>query len=184
MHSHSKRVPKTCTELTERIAALVPRVMQANNVEFVFTDEETDYPQELAQRYNQTSPEKYFAYSPYSYEVTHYNSFRVRVELNDTPRVAPGDTRHVKMTVQSNPYIRETHKLQFRLILPDGWSAGHYPKTLSVLYPQPLHGLFGVASLEFDLVAGECVEALNRVYMEITAPNICYPLMIPITLIG
>ena len=184
MHSHSKRVPQTCTELTERIAALLPRVMQANKVELVFTDEETDYPAELAQSYNSVSPEKYFAYSPYSYEITHYNAFHVRVELDQTPRVVPGDTRHVKITVQSNPYIRETHKLQFRLILPDGWSAGHHPNNLTVLYPQPLHGLFGVASLEFDLAVGDRVEAVNRAYVEITSYGLCYPMMIPITLIG
>ncbi|MBR7098967.1 MAG: ADP-ribosylglycohydrolase family protein [Clostridia bacterium] len=184
MHSQSKRVPKTCTELTERIAALLPRVMQANQVAFQFTNEQTDYPSEDLEKYNQVSPEKYFARSPYSYEITHYDSFRVRVELSDTPRVVPGDTRHVKLSVQANPMMRETRKLQFRLLLPDGWSAGHHPKTLSVLYPQPLHGLFGEASLEFDLVAGERVEAINRVYMEITAANLCYPMMIPITLIG
>ena len=181
---HTKRVPKTCTELTERVAAILPRVMQANNVPFALTDEETDYPLELRQQFNQASPEQYFAYSPYSYEVTHYDTFHVRVELNETPRVAPGDTRHVKLTIQSDSKMRETHRFQLRLLLPDGWSASHYPKTLLLLYPQVVHGLFGTASLEFDLIAGENVEAVNRAYMEITSPGLCYPMMIPITLIG
>ena len=35
---HSKRVPKSCTELTERIAALVPGVMKDNKVDFFLTD--------------------------------------------------------------------------------------------------------------------------------------------------
>jgi exonuclease VII large subunit len=131
-----------------------------------------------------TSPEKYFAISPYSYEVTHYSAFSTRVELNDTPRIAPREMRRVKLTVQSNPYLRETHKLQLQLHLPSGWSASHYPKTLSVLYPQPAHGLFGNSSLEFELTAGEAVDAVNRIYMEITSTNLSYPMMIPIILIG
>ena len=181
---HKMHIPKTCTELTERIAALLPRVMQANKVKFTLTDEMTDFPAELAEKYNRVSPEKYFAYSPYSYEITHYSAFSVRVELSDTPRVAPGDTRRVKLTIQSSPYLRETHKLQFRLLAPNGWSAGHYPKTLTLLYPQPAHKLFGNASIEFDLTVGENVDAVNRVYMEITSSELCYPMMIPITLIG
>ena len=181
---HSKRVPKTCTELTERVAALVPSIMKANKVDFLLTDEDIDYPAELVEQYNSDRSDKYFSYSPYSYEITHYDALKVRVELNDTPRVAPGDIRHVKMTVYANPNIRETHKLQFRLILPDSMSAGHYPKTLSLLYPQPIHGLFGKASIEFDITLGETVDAINRAYMEITSPNLCYPMMIPITLIG
>ena len=150
----------------------------------MLTDEETDYPAEIVKKYNCVSPEKYFAYSPYSYEVSHYSNFNVRVELCDTPRVSPGDTRRVKLTIQSNPYLRETHKLCLRLLLPEGWNASHYPKTLSVLYPQPAHGLFGDASLEFDLTVGESVDAINRIYMEITGANLCYPMMITIILIG
>ena len=181
---HNRRIPKTCTELTERIARLLPRVMQDHKIKLTLTDEETDYPAEEAKKYNRVSPERYFAYSPYSYEVTHYDAFSVRVELSDTPRVAPGESRRVKLTVQSRPELRETHKLQLRLLLPEGWSAGYYPRTLSLLYPQHAHGLFGTASVEFDLTAGDGVEVVNRSYMEITSPNLAYPLMIPITLIG
>ena len=181
---HSKRVPKSCTELTERVAALLPYVMRANKVDFSFTDAATDYPTEIAKTYNRVDPKQYFDYSPYSYEVTHYTAFTTRVELSDTPRVVPGDTRHIKLTLQSDYMMRETHKLQMRLILPDGWSAGHYPKTLSVLYPQPIHELYGIASLEFDITVGENVDAVNRAYMEITSGNLCYPMMIPITFIG
>lgn len=181
---HSKRVPKNCTELTQRVAALLPTIMEANKVVFEFTDGKTDYPSDLVKKYNSTRSSKYFAYSPYTYEVTHYEALKVRVELNDTPRVAPRDVRRVKLTVHANPYMRETHKLQLRLILPDGWSAGYLPKTLTLLYPQPIHGLLGDAIVEFDLTVGENVDVVNRVYMEITSTNLCYPVIVPITLIG
>jgi len=182
MYQH--RAPKSCTELTERVAALMPCVMQDNGVKFELTDGETDYPAELASVHNRATPEKYFAYSPWSYEVTHYDCLSARVELSDTPRVAPGDTRRVKLSVHSNPNLRETHKFQLRLLLPEGWTAGHYPRTALLLYPQPIHGLYGDTAIEFDITVGENVDAVNRAYMEITSPHICYPMMIPITFIG
>lgn len=182
MHQH--RAPKTCTELTNRVAALLPRVMADNKIKFELTDEKTDYPTELAKKYNGEGSEKYFAYSPYSYNVTHYSAFNVRVELDNTPRVSPGDVRHVKLSIHAHPDLRESHKFQTRLILPDGWKASHYPRTVHLLYPQAIHNLYGDASLEFDVTAGDNVDVVNRAYMEITSPNLCYPMMIPITFIG
>ena len=182
MYAH--RLPKTCTELAERVAALVPSVMAAHKVRFAFTDGKSDLPAALLAKYNGVAPEQYFARSPFSYDITHYRSFCVRVELDKTPRVAPGDVRRITLTVFTAPDLLETHMLQTRLLLPEGWSASHYPRTLHLLYPQPIHGLHGNASLSFDLTVGERVEAVNRAYMEITSPNLAYPMMIPITLIG
>ena len=181
---HQYRLPKSCTELTERVAALLPRVMADNKVKFEFTDGESDLSASVLEKYNGVKPDKYFAYSPWSYEITHYAGFATRVELNDTPRVAPGDVRRVKLTVQARPGVLETYKMQMRLILPEGWRAGHYPRTITVFYQQPLHGIYGDTSLEFDVTVGDCVQAVNRAYMEIVSPNLCYPMMIPITFIG
>lgn len=181
---HQYRAPKTCTELTERVAALLPDVMKSNKVNFALTEGESCYPAQLAAHYNRDTSSAYFAYSPYSYEVSHYHLLRARVELDASPRVAPDDTRLVKLTLRSQSDLCESHKLQMRLILPDTWSAGHYPKTLMLLYPQPIHGLYGEASLSFEITAGELVAPINRAYMEITAQNLAYPMMIPIVFIG
>jgi len=74
--------------------------------------------------------------------------------------------------------------MQMRLILPEGWTAGHYPRTLTAFFQQPAHGIFGDSSLEFDVTVGENVDAVNRAYMEIVSPNLCYTMMIPITFVG
>ena len=182
MHQH--RVPKTCTELTQRVAAQMPLVMAANKVPFAFTDGETDYPAEIAAKFNCENPEKYFAFSPYTYEITHYDHCTARVELNDSPRVASGESRRVKVTITARPTLRESHKLQLRLILPEGWTAGHYARTLLLEYPQPIHGLYGDAPVEFEITAGDVVEPINRAYLEVVTPNICYPMMIPIVFLG
>ena len=88
------------------------------------------------------------------------------------------------MLFRSAPLMRETHKLFLRLIFPDGWSAGYYPKTFSMLYPQVIHKLYGDVSVEFDVTAGESVDAVNRIYAEITSTDLCYPALIPIVLVG
>ena len=135
-------------------------------------------------KYCSATPESYFARSPYSYEVTHYDAFHTRVELDKTPRVAPGDVRRVTLTFLCPDYIQESRKLQLRLLLPEGWRAGSYQKTVSLMYPQPPHGIYGDASASFEITAGEHVEAVNRLYMEVTSPTLSYPVIVPIILIG
>lgn len=177
-------IPKTCTELTERIAALLPRVMSANEVPFSFTDDLTELPANLAERFRSADASGMLDRSPYSYDITHYAHFDVRVELNDTPRVGTGDVRRVRLTVRAHLGLWKTHKLELRLLLPEGWSCERYPRTLSLEYPQPWHDIEGEAAVEFSVTVGEKVEAVNRAYMEITSGCLAYPAVIPITFIG
>lgn len=182
------RIPHTCSELTRRVAALVPAVMAANHVPFEFTDEDDLIDADTLAACRSVTAKQLLDRSPYSYDITHYHAFSVRVELNDTPRVAPGDVRRVKLTFFCNPKVEESRKLQLRLILPAGFSVEHYEKNISLLYAQPLHGLWGNASTQFDIHANECtgvgIEAINRIYAEITSPTLSYPVMVPIILIG
>ena len=181
---YQRHIPKSCTELAERIAALLPAVMKANRIKFTLTEENTDYPQYYFEKYNALETESLFGRSRYSYEVTNCDAFRVRVELDDTPRVCPRDRRQVTLTFLCDPRQEESRKLQLKLWLPEGWQASHYQKTLSLPYPQPLHGLYGEEKMTFTVTVGEKVEEVMRAYMEVTCPTLCYPVMIPIVLIG
>ena len=158
--------------------------MEANGVPFTFTDDATEISMDPPTTRDGNNLGELFNRSPYSDDITHYPSFKTRVELDDTPRVSTGDLRRVKLTVKASPRVQKTHKLYLRLFLPDGWSCERYPRTLSLEYAQPLHGIMGEASVELDVFVGERVEAINRAYMEITSPTLAYPMMIPITFIG
>ena len=114
----------------------------------------------------------------------YYHAFSVRVELNDTPRVAPGDVRRVRLTFFCNPRVVESRKLQLRLLLPAGFSVDRYERTVSLLYAQPLHGLWGNVSTDFNIHVEAFTEAVNRIYAEITCPTLPYPVMVPIIFIG
>ena len=182
MYSH--RIPKTCAVLTDRVCALVPDVLRKNHVSFAFTDAKTDYPAGDAAHWNRLTADDILSRPPYSYDVTVYRPLTVRVAYDDTPRVGAGDTRRVTLTFLCNPEISESRKLQMRLLLPDGWSVGRYDRTVSLPYPQHIHGIWGSAETEFTVNVGDTVDTVMRAYAEITSPTLPYPMMIPLIFIG
>lgn len=177
-------IPKTCTELTQRIAALVPAVMAANGVDFRFTEEAAAVDEKTIRSLSRMTAKDFLERSPYSYDITGCRIFSVRVEMDQSPRIAPLDERRIRLTFFCNPEIQETRKLHFRLLLPDGWSAAGFGRTLTLPYPQPIHGIFGVESMSFTLQAGETVEPVMRAYVEVTTHTHPVPVMIPLVFIG
>ena len=155
-----------------------------NKEKFSFTDEESDYPEKYKKRYNSVSPDMYFERSRYSYDVTHYGAFSVRVEYDGTPRISPCESRRVKLTFICDRDVMETRRLELRAILPDGWMISEYSKNLLLEYPQPEHKIYGTASVEFDVTFVGCLSGVNRAYIEVTSPSLAYPAMIPITFVG
>ena len=178
-------IPKSCTELSERVHALVPEVMRANKVQFAFTDETTDYPTEDLEKWNRLTSVDYLNCSPYSYLIDHYLQMAVRVELDEEPNVKPGDARKVKLSVISRPGFSITRRVHLKLLLPEGWTVEQYPKNLLLEYPQPKTGKIpGIAVAEFNVTVGEKTEAVNRLYAELTCDTIPYPVMVPIIFLG
>lgn len=182
--NYSGWIPKTCQELTQRVFRLVPGVMAANKVPFMFTDEPTDYVPFERGVWEQLPSLDICTRSPYSYDVTNYRPLSVRVELNDTPRVAQQQERQVTLTFMYKSIFAEQRKLQMRLLLPETWSVGSYPRTIALDYPQPPHGIYGTAKAQFTVTVGEKIDAVNHIYAELITPGIPYPMIIPITMIG
>lgn len=108
----------------------------------------------------------------------------VRVELDGSARIREGEEKRVTLTFLCNPTVVESRKLQMRLLLPEGWSCEGYARNISLPYAQPPHGLFGDASTAFTIRAGDRIEAVNRLYAEITCPTLAYPILVPIICIG
>lgn len=181
--SYNAGIPKTCTELANRISAMVLDVMKANHVDFEFTDEKEEIDEEELQKHNNLTYDTFFNMSPYSYDIDKNRPLKVKVELDKTPRVRSGEERRVKLTFSTETAC-ESRKLQMRLILPDSWESSYYERTIALDYPQPLHAIYGTASTEFTLTAGDIISAVNRVYAEITCASIPYPIMVPIIFLG
>ena len=182
--TYAARIPKTCTELTNRIAALVDSVMATNKIDFEWTDGDTEISEEDFCKYNKNTSAQLLDRAPYSYDITNYRAFDIRVEMNDTPRVMPGDKRDITLTFTANPRLEETHKLRLNLLMPDGWTAEHYAKSVQVIYPQHSHNLYGIEKTSFTINVGDHIDCINRMYAEITSDTLPYPMVVPITFIG
>lgn len=182
------RIPKSCQALTERVYALVPQVMKASGMSFSFTEEPTqtleDSRSYVSSLYDAEGYRRMLERVPYSYDVTNYRPFTVRVELDQSSKVSAGDERNVTLTFYINWQIHESRKLQMRLLLPNGWSCNHYEKTVFLPYAQMGQGIDGSVQTAFTVTVGEQVDSVNRVYAEITCPTMAYPVMVPIAFIG
>jgi len=173
-------LPKTCTELTERIMKQIPEIMRFNEIDLEFTDGETEADDEFMKKHNSKTADDFLTFERYSYEVLHNTHIRARVEILDNPKISANETRKVRLSFYNN--FDDAKRISLRLILPEGWSCSDYAKTicLEMEYNQSLKG----AQTEFTVCAGEKTDAINRLYMEATSPCISQPLLVPITFIG
>lgn len=181
---YNAQIPKSCNELTNRVAALVPSVMKANEIAFEFCEEESQIVPEAPSMYTEFALKHLTERAPYSYDVTSHPIIKARVEFDKVPRVQPGEKRDVKLTVLCMPEWTESYKLELRLILPEGWSCNGCDRTITLPYPQPIHGIYGIESTSFTITAGEQVDSVNRIYVEMTNPSFASPVIVPITFIG
>ncbi|MBE6688778.1 MAG: ADP-ribosylglycohydrolase family protein [Ruminococcaceae bacterium] len=186
-------VPATCTELTDRVMALVensvntalrpfygdgtywpqPRAME-------FTDGQTDYGNE-----HELWPMDSKQYitdlcnrSPYSYEIDLVYA-TARVEYTQAPFIKPFETK--KATVKFFTKTQQTNSLNFRFLTPEGFTAkGSRGVTLCRLNTDTPR----TPALELEVTAGEKLEYMNRVVVEVTAENHAIVGYIPVCFIG
>lgn len=173
-------LPQSCTELTQRVMKLVPEMMKASGIEMQFTDEASEFETDTLKMFNSMHAKDILPQGKYSYDILNYTPLWARVEILDNPVIAPMEKRSVKVTF-FNRY-QDAKRLNLRLILPAGWSAEGCRKTilLEMLVNQTKEG----ESLTFDIQAGETVEAINRVYLEVTGCTFVQTVMIPIFFVG
>ncbi len=177
-------IPKSCTALTARVAALVPEVMKENGAPLCFAEDD-DIPQSELEKFNLLTDKELLDRAPNSYDICDSRTVTVRLELDGSPRIAPGETRGVTLSFIPKRHIRQTHKFHLKLILPEGWSSEGMAKTLSLEYAKQEFELYRAgARASFTITAPESVDDVNRAYVEITAPTIAAPIIVPITLIG
>ena len=172
-------MPKTCTELTDRVLKLVPQMMEYHKIPFEFYEgeNETDDLKEFSEK---SADEILWLHNGYSYEILNAAQLKVRVEYRETPKVVAGDIRHLKLTFED--IWEDAKRVKLRLLLPDGWGTSGYRKSLYLepFWNQPKEGF----PIEFDIIVGDQLQAINRVYMEVTSPCMVQPMMIPIVFVG
>ena len=174
-------LPQSCTELTERVMKAIPGVMAYYGIDFAFSDKENEIEKSEIAAFQCKEHKDLISDKRYWYEILNYTPFNVRIEYNESPKIKGGDTRVVKVYFTNN--LQDAKRLNFNLILPEGWSASGYNKTLCV--EMKCNQTDGeVQFAEFEITAGNEIKEINRVYLEITSFSFAQPVIIPIIFIG
>ena len=182
-HGILRRVPKTCTELTERVVRMAPVMLLENGSDVVFGESE-DIPEniyELTLRDNERTL-KLFSRPEYSFTVDYIHG-AATVILPGDPKIKAGEPYKIKVRFENNwahvsAIDPRMHKL--RWFTPDGISVSgekcvylhHYNSHYS-----------GIAEAEFEILA-ESVEPINRIVLEIVTEGRLTAGYVPIVLFG
>lgn len=167
----------SCTDLTRRVINQLPLVMGAFDVPMEYTDGETEYdlkPHFMIPQFNIPA-------NPYTYdELADLIHMKVRAEFDRMPVIAPGES--IKLTFGFLDCVGEPKNLQLRLHLPEGWSAD-YRRTIHIKHATTATPL-REHKTDAVITAGENVEAVNRVFLEVRTEG--YPVcgMIPVVILG
>ena len=174
------RVPRTCTKLTDRVIAQTPHMLFANDAYVALTDGEDVIPED-AEEIMRASV-KCADLTPYS---MHFEfPFAIaEVSLCSAPDIEALGEKRVTVKLKNRRYVLDNrpYSLTARWWLPDGFSVRG--KQTTVLFHGNSHNPCG-CTLEYTLIAGETVEAVNRCVLELTAVGRPTPMYIPITLLG
>ena len=178
------RVPKTCTDLSQRVVAAAPLVLSSNNANVSIVSDENEIPEgveqaltEQCQLWREQNP-----LIPYSFKISN-EIFSATAVLDKEPQIVPFDTVSGRIIIRSTRYFGdETYNLNLRWWLPDGFTAPEMPKT-AVIRANNSHSK-PVTEIPFTVNLGENVSATNRCVLEITALGRSTALYIPFVLIG
>ncbi len=174
-------IPKTCTELTERVLKLMPEMFMAHGVELFWTKEETKIDETEREKVLSGYAQEVFARSPLSFEVPGTLHTQTVVEYERDPVVKAGENFKLKITLKN--LRRDAHFYTVETYLPEGWSADHN-KTVAIRYSQRPHREDGIACMEMVIHIGEKVDAINHIPVVIQSCQHAIPIYVPLVLLG
>ena len=178
-----RQVPRTCTELTDRVAAQAPFVLFANQADVVLTSEQTSLPENVKEMLigQCDAMRKSTVFRPYS---AHYESVSLCADviLDRAPDVSPYSEITVEVSVCARRVLGdEPMNVSCRWWLPEGFTA---EGKKGAVIPNASAHHNGTITLNYTLKAGETVEDVNRLVLEIQPLGRCTPLYIPVVLLG
>ena len=184
-------LPTTCTDLTKRVAHMAPAVLIANTDNVSLTDGESEIPEDIVDvfladktvitRLEGMKPNSFSVEAPY---------MTVTVTYADQPEIAPEGECKLTLTFKNKthgshkrgPFGNMPYILTLRWLGTDGFTVEG--KKCVRMPHKNSHYPTASASIDVTIRAGECVEAINRLVLEVRAEGRCIPTYVPITLIG
>ncbi len=178
------RVPKTCTELTDRVCAQAPFVLFANKATTVIGDHSDEIP-ENAEEFLRGKCEKLRKETVFVPFTAHYESdcLIADVVLDRAPDIEANGEISVTVYVRVHRSLGDDIiNLTCRWWLPEGFTVTSGRKTAIITNKNPHDS--GIATLRYTLKAGESVDAVSRCVLEVVPESRFSALYIPVVLLG
>ncbi len=163
------RVPKNCTELTERVVKQAPVMLVHNWVDTQFTDGENEIPEDIFEKFMQNNLMKnaFGKMKEYSF-VTEMNFCNITAVYDGVPEIKPGESKKITLIFENNTfaYGNSPYNLSVRWLHDQNFSVSG-PK--EVRLPAKDRHSDGTQAVEYVITAGENVLPVNRIVAEVVA---------------
>ncbi len=179
-------VPKTCTELTERVVRQAPHVLFANAADVELSDGESDWAADVSETFAKSTAVADYLRSlrPYAAEYT-FGPVRATISTLEEPEIRPGGEVHVQVRFENlcRIYGNCPTNLRLRWLLPEGFTVEGETRFVRMAYKNMLGD---VRDPEIDVVirAGERVDVTNRVVLEFEIQDHATVGYVPLVLLG
>ena len=178
--------PKTCTELTGRVAKQAPVMLIANHAEVAFTDGEDELPADIVEKFLADGRVKKQLESliPYSVSFDLGGYAAGFLCFDGAPDIEANGEKTVRIHFvnNANVYGNIPYFLNLRWLTPEGFTVDGGKR--SVYLPAFDSHQNGACDVEFTVKAGERVEPVNRIVLEVTAEGRASAAYVPVVLLG
>jgi len=182
-------LPKTCTDLTNRVIDKIPVLLEHNKIGVEFTDGDTEINKEESVKVLAGYADKFFDRARYSFDITDHFDLHTIVEYDEYPVVSEGV--EFKVRFRFTQLINDkTVQGYVNMLLPEGWTA-KYNKAVTIFKPgdcfetkeQNIRGI-DQNVYEFTITPSANIQPVNKVYVHIERQGHPMPYVVPLTLMG
>ena len=190
--NNARKLPENCTVLTQRVVDLAPSVLFANRYYGKITISEclpTELPEDVEKILFDGAKSACYEFNKLKPYMTHFDSvcFNVDVILPGGPDIEPDGSVPVEINIYNNvlwyQHENSPYNLSLRWILPEGFTV-EGGKRAVYLDERSSHSQNPSAKVNVKINAGEKVEAVNRIVLEIVAEGRPTAVYIPVVLLG
>ena len=178
-------IPKTCTELTDRVAAAAPVMLIAGKTGVSLTDGKTEIPDNVGAGFKKggRTLERLKALKPYQFDMD-LGVASVSVTFDGAPDIRPDGEKKIHLRFKNNVevYGSVPYYLELRWILPEGFYVEDGQS--SVRLPHVNAHYDGTYDMDVTVRAVDGVEPVNRLVLEVIAEGRGQARYVPIVLLG
>ena len=186
-----RSLPNNCTELTQRVVRLAAGTLIANDAAVALSETEaSEIPQDAKEimirriQENRRLQGALTRLKPYSlyFETPLYEAF---VKLEEAPEIHPLEECrvHIDFVNKTDRHENEPLNLSLRWLLPEGFRVVSGRSAVRI-NQENNHSKDHLGKADFVIEAGETVQPVNRLVLEVVADGRPTILYVPITLLG